>query len=323
MDADAAGGDVDAGEGEDLLRIPLLDDDGPPVRRRRVDGRRRRHAVERDPVGVGSDGQPVGAHLVGEVPVGGDAVGADEHPVHEPPRHEPRGGAVRRHLHRDPPRVQFQRREARPLEQRPRFVGDDAELLPRPLPREEDRQRRPVPGRGQGAGVAVGEVGPPVPQQPRPVGPHGAAEGRVLPVHRLRSPQRRPRRGAQRHRPAEPVHPGLARPEHPEGEVHRRRPRPLHQQRLLPEEDLRRGEVPVPEAPLRRQRHPVGPGHAQRRRAADGEAADGVHEGRHRGDPEHLDPAGEEGLVQEFEVAAKRPPLPAERRGKGAGAAHG
>jgi len=120
----------------------------------RAEGRRH---VEGHPVGLRGDRQAVRADLVGHVSVCRNTVRTDDDTPEGARPENIGGGAVAQHRHLDPRLLKFPGRQARPLKERARFIGEDAEPFSLLVGGVEDRQRRPAAGGGQGAGVAVGQ----------------------------------------------------------------------------------------------------------------------------------------------------------------------
>ncbi len=140
-----------------LAGVPLLDGNVRAGRRREIDGRQGRRRVERHAVRVGHHRHRVGADLVGEVAVGGDAIGADDDEIHVAALHERAGHALGDHGRRHMIAHEFPGGEPGALQERPRFVGEDLRHFSAFGRRPNHAKRGAVPGRGEGARVAVRE----------------------------------------------------------------------------------------------------------------------------------------------------------------------
>ena len=207
VDGDPLGRGPSAEALGDFERVALLDRDARSVGQRQVEGARRRRDVERDPVRLGEQGHAVGADLVGGVAVGGDPIGADDDRLDLAFLHDLGGHVVADQGDRDAAVLQFPGGEPGTLEQRPGLVGEDVDRLALLVGREDHGERRAVVGRGQAAGVAVGQDAVARRQQLGAVAADGPAHGAVLVGDRVglgqqpfqqspaprRSPGRRPR----------------------------------------------------------------------------------------------------------------------------------
>ena len=95
------------------------------------------HAVE-----VGLHGQSVGAHLVGEVAVGGYPVRAHQHPLHFAVPQQQGGHAVRDEGGGDAQTLELPGREAATLQEGPGLVRVDMEALTLLVGPTDDTQGR-------------------------------------------------------------------------------------------------------------------------------------------------------------------------------------
>ncbi len=103
------------------------------------------------------EGDSVGADLVGGVAVGGDAVGSDDDCVDAAFAHDLGGHVVADEGDGDAAAGEFPGGEASTLEEGTGFVGVDMDGAALVVGGEEDSECGSVVGRGQAAGVAVGE----------------------------------------------------------------------------------------------------------------------------------------------------------------------
>ncbi len=179
-DGDSLRGRRNAADMGDLFRFPFLDGDRVAIGKRGIDRGKGGGDVKRDPVGARQDGQGVGPDLVGRVAVGGDPVGADDDQIdlsllHEKSRHvvrDQRAGDLFLH--------HFPGGQSRPLEDGAGFIDIDMELFAF-LPGGTDHaEGRPVTGRGERPGVAVGEDPGAVGDQIPTVRAETAVDGDVL-----------------------------------------------------------------------------------------------------------------------------------------------
>ena len=131
-------------------------------------------------MGPGQQGDAVGADLVGRVAVGGDPVGADDDQLDLALLHHLGGHVVADQGDGDAPPLQLPGGQPGPLEQRPGLVGEDVERLALLVGGEDHGQGRAVVGRGQAAGVAVGQDPLPRREQLGAVAADRAAHGPVL-----------------------------------------------------------------------------------------------------------------------------------------------
>ena len=115
------------------------------------------------------DRDPGSADLVGKIPVRRDPVAAHKAGLYPAVLHHQAGHVVadQRHIHPGP--LQFIRGQARPLEQRTRFIREHPEVDPPLLAQEHRPDRRPVFRGGQRTGVAVSQDPVPRPDQRKPV----------------------------------------------------------------------------------------------------------------------------------------------------------
>ena len=143
--------------GPDLIRITLLDPDVRPGRAGHINGGRRAQRIERDPVVLCQNRDPGGSDLVGKIPVRRNPVASHEAGLHPAVLHHQAGHVVadQRHVHPGP--LQFIRGQARPLEQRTRFIREHPEVDSPFLPQEHRPDRGPVFRGGQRTGIAVGQ----------------------------------------------------------------------------------------------------------------------------------------------------------------------
>ena len=99
------------------------------VGRRQIDGRERRGDVERNLVLAREHRHGVGADLVRGVAVGGDAIGADDDEIDLARAHQRSGHAFGNDRRVDAVTHELPRRQPRALQERPRLVGEDRDLL--------------------------------------------------------------------------------------------------------------------------------------------------------------------------------------------------
>src|SRR5436309_2455076 len=264
-------GDAGAEDLGDLQGLALLDGDGRAVRRGAVDRREGRRHVEGHLVAVGQHGHRVGADLVGGVAVGRDAVGAHHDAVHQPLRHEGAGAAVGHQPEGDAQALELPGGEAGALEEGTRLVHPNLPDLPLAPGGLDHPQGRAIAGRGQGAGVAMGEDAGPFGEKRRAVRADAAIDPHVVRVQ-LAGPgeeRRRRRLGTSRHACREDLPPPLQGPP----QVHRRGPGAPQQLQDLFEAagealGIAHGANPEDQS--------VRCGHADGRRAPHGQPADGV-----------------------------------------------
>src|SRR5215813_8516160 len=302
--------DSGPGERRHLVIGPVLDLDVAAARGREVDRGHRRGNHERHPVVVREHGEPVGAHLVGDAAVGGNAVRSGQHQVHFPGGHQRRRRGVGQHRVRDAGPPGLVGGQPGTLQQRAGLIHPQPGHPPRPVRREDDRERGALAGRHQGTGVAVGQDAAPVPDQAEPVPGDGRARRGIRRLDRPRLRQR----GRRRAPPARCGVPGLGVAGCPVGgqgphgapaQVHRGRPGPA--QRVC-----RRCHIV---AAVGGQRDTVRPGQAQQRGPADHEPSYRLIQGRDVAAEEIFLLGRQPGLVQQHNRRPVRRVEPAQRAG--------
>ena len=128
-------------------------------------------------------GNAIGADLVGRVAVGGNAVGPHHHRLHKPLAHEERAGIVAGDGNGDIVLVQFPGREARALEEGPRFIGNNLDAFALLHSAANNPKRRAIARSGQSASIAVGEHGVAVFQAIRAKAPQSLACFHIFGLH--------------------------------------------------------------------------------------------------------------------------------------------
>ena len=161
----------------------LLDGDGVAVGRSEVDGGPGRGDEEGDAVLLREDCDSVGADFVGDVAVGGDTVRSDDDGLDFALAHEAGSHVVAKDGGGNAVVHELPRGEAGALQERPRFIGVDMDLVALLDGGADDAERRAVATGGQGAGIAVGEDAAGAGQQCCSMGTHAAAGGNVFVVH--------------------------------------------------------------------------------------------------------------------------------------------
>ncbi len=249
----------------DLCRIPLFDGNLIAAGQRQVKRAGGCRHIERDIVRGGGQGQRVGADLVGHVAVGGDPVGAGHDGLHAALAHDLSGHGVADQGHVHPPLLQFPHGQASALEEGPRFVDVDLQVLARLLGRKQDGQSRPGTGGGQAPGVAVRQYAAAVGQQRGAVTAKGLTD---VVVFLMQGPRVRQEGRPQGYRPLAPMPLG-----------HRlqplERPKQIHGRRAAgrqPSGDLLQPTPKIPLVtadPLQAEADPVGRRDPDRRRTAD------------------------------------------------------
>src|SRR5215472_12049668 len=298
------------GERRHLVIGPLLDPDVAAARGREVDRGHRRGNHERHPVVVREHGEPVGAHLVGDAAVGGNAVRSGQHQVHFPGGHQRRRRGVGQHRVRDAGPPSLVGGQPGTLQQRAGLIHPQPGHPPRPVRREDDRERGALAGRHQGTGVAVGQDAAPVPDQAEPVPGDGRARRGI---RRLYRPCLR-QRGRRRAPPARYGVPGLGVAGCPVGgQGPRGAPAQVHRGRPGPAQRVRRRCHIV--AAVGGERDTVRPGQAQQRGPADHEPSYRLIQGRDVAAEEIFLLGRQPGLVQQHNRRPVRRVEPAQRAG--------
>ena len=139
----------------DLARIAHLDRNVLPAFQVQVNGRGRHDWVEGYVILFGDHGELVRPDLIGDIAVGGDAIGADEHEVDLARLHKVACRIVRNQGHVDAALHQFPRGERSALQARACLVDQHMDVLALLVRHENDAERRaPIDG-GKGARIAV------------------------------------------------------------------------------------------------------------------------------------------------------------------------
>src|SRR4030043_1612856 len=158
-DRDIRAGDGAAAAPGDFICRPFLDRDLPAAPQVEIKSAQRRRHIEGKPVMLGQNGQGICSDLVGGVAVPGDAVGARDDQPDLPRFHQPAGHVVGDQGHRNPELAELPDSQARPLQEWPRLIHEDVDLLALLMSGPDDAGCRAVAGCGQSAGVAVGQDG--------------------------------------------------------------------------------------------------------------------------------------------------------------------
>ena len=128
-----------------------------PSAERKIQSRNRRSHIEGDVVLFGQHRHRIGADLVGGVAVGGDPVGSDDAAGDLAATHEKAGHVVGDQRSRNPVLHQLPGGQAGSLQPGAGLVGKDLDLLAGFVGGADDSQGGTVTGRGQSAGIAVGQ----------------------------------------------------------------------------------------------------------------------------------------------------------------------
>ena len=243
---------------------------------------------------AGGDREREGAELVRRVAVGGDAIRAGERRLHLARRHQRGRRAVRDHLVRNAVASQLPRRQAHPLQPRPRLVDEHAGQRPGAMRLDQHAEgRAAAPGR-QRPGVAVRQRGGARGDQRRPVPRHRGVRRALLLVDVSRLIERCVPQCAR---------PALHGREPPQHAIER--PAQVHRRRSCRAE--RRGgrahRVEVGRQP-RGQRETVGGGDADGRRAAHAHRRDRLGDGLHAVQIDVALLGGQQRLIEQPHAAA-------------------
>ena len=267
-----------------------------------VDGRGGEGDVEGHVVVVRGERLQVRADLVGDVAGARGAVGADDAEVHHAVLHQMTAGVVGDDGMRHALLVEFPGGEARALVPRPRLVHPDVHGNTGAVRLEDRRERRaPVDG-GEPAGVAMREhvdgqsITPlrgDILDERRAVLADRGAHRDVLVGDRARPRDRRPRSRSVTGSGSEPRPHALERP----AQVDRGRP-------ALDQEIEGAGEPGVARVLGRGERHAIGGGRADQRRAAHNHAPDRVGRLRRGTQRQHLETVRQLGLVDHVDAAS-------------------
>ncbi len=149
----------------DFARVALLDGNGLSGSEAQIESAGRRGHVERDSVRLSQEGDAISADLVGRIAVGGDPIRSDDDDVNLSLLHHLGGHVVADENRVDAALVQFPSGESRSLKERPSFIGKDPKAPASLGGGEENGQGGAVVGRGQSAGVAVGQDAVPLADQ--------------------------------------------------------------------------------------------------------------------------------------------------------------
>ena len=135
-------------------------------------------------MGIGQNGNGVGADFVSGVSIGGDAIRPDDDSLHLTFPHYLGCHTIANQGRSDAPLRELPRGQPGSLEKRASFVDEYVKLLPLILGREEHRQCRPIFGRCQAASVAMREHAAVVGQEFSAIPADGVAHGPVLFMNR-------------------------------------------------------------------------------------------------------------------------------------------
>ncbi len=130
--------------------------------------------------------QTVGANLVGRIAVGRDSIGAGENRVNSSLLHQETRHIIADNGHFDAGLPELPGRQAGPLHQRSRLIGIDVEALAFVVRLVQHGKGGPLAGGGQGPGVAVGQDGGALADEPFAVDPDPSAHLDILAVDGVR-----------------------------------------------------------------------------------------------------------------------------------------
>ena len=134
---------------------------------------------------LGEHGDAIGADLVRGIAIGGDAVGTDDDRLDPATLHEVRRHVVADQRDRHARTLEFERGEARALQQRTRLIREHCDALAISMRLDDAAQRGADTAGGESAGVAVGQHATANGQQRRPVGSDTRAQFTVFTMDAL------------------------------------------------------------------------------------------------------------------------------------------